>query len=223
MLCAYLHDAIAGEDRIPCGFDFSEHIAHGLFHVNILLRLHSALQDWRMRMFGRGNQYRVDIGETEDVFEVLERSWRPAIIFFVSGARGFAIDGPEIADGRHFDVVRFAQHRSNFGKIPAAVPEADVAERNSVVGAKNTAIGQSGGGKRGAGGQSGCRFIQEFSAVHACIVLVHTFPPQQQLPERSLIPQTETDLPTAKEIWFRAQSRARWLMEERRVGAEVRA
>jgi len=45
--------------------------------------------------------------------------------------------------------VRLAQHRSNFGKIPAAVAEPNVAERNSVVSAKNAAIGQSSGGKRG--------------------------------------------------------------------------
>jgi hypothetical protein len=155
MLRAHLHDAIAGEDRIPCGFDFGQHIAHGLFHVNILVRIHGALQDGRMRMFGRGNQNRVDIWQPEDVFEVLERSWRAAIVLFVSGTRGFAIDGPEIADGGHFDVVRFVQDRSNLAKIPAAAPEADVPERNSVIGAKNAVIGQSRGGKRGSGYQNG--------------------------------------------------------------------
>ena len=104
-----------------------------------------------MSMFGRGNQNRVDIGQRENVFEVLERSWRSAIVLFVGGTRGFAIDGPEIADGGHFNVVRFVQDRSNFAKIPATAPETDVPERNSVIGANNAAIGQSRGGKRGSG------------------------------------------------------------------------
>ncbi len=89
---------------------------------------------------------------------------RGAVGFLIEGDGAIAIDGPEIADGDHLDVFRFAELRDHAIEFGAAAADADVADGDAIVGAGDAAVGERGGAGRGGCGRKDRTFLDEFAA-----------------------------------------------------------
>src|SRR5271157_388062 len=131
-------------------FGLREDVAHGLLDVNVLPGLRSELQKRRVGMVWGGNNYGVDVFQSQKLFGGGESARGAAVLLGAGSTRGFAIDGPEIADGGQFDVVVLFQLGGDFGEIAAAAADAYMAEGDTVVGADNAGIRQRGVAERGS-------------------------------------------------------------------------
>src|SRR5208283_872015 len=169
MLRANLDDEVAGMHGVAGGFGFREDVAHGLFDVNVLAGFSGELQKRRVGMIGSGDDNGVDVLLSENLFGSGEGARGAAILLGGDSASGFAIDRPKVADSGELDVVVPVQLGGDFGQIAAAAANADMAERDAVVGADNTGIGQRGAAEGGSSGQCGGGFVDERAAVHAIV------------------------------------------------------
>jgi hypothetical protein len=133
MLRAYLHHGLRVQDRVTRGLGFGEHVAHGLFDIGILSCLGRHLENRRMRMLGGRDEHAVEILHREQLFRVLDRSRRPAMVLFVRGDGLLPIRLPQIADRCHLGMVAQLQFRHDQIEIVAPMTCADVSERNAVI------------------------------------------------------------------------------------------
>ena len=165
VLRAHLDDQVSLERGVARGLRFLEHVAHGLFHVGILAGLSRQFQNGRVRVLGRGNQDRVNVLERQQVLQVFELARRPPVILLVSRRSLLAVDRPQVAHGRHLDVVLVLEPPGDPVELGAAIADPDVPERNAVVRAYDPAVGK--GGAAQDSGASGDRraLIQKRSPI----------------------------------------------------------
>src|SRR5262249_40512072 len=95
MLRSDLYDSAILNDGIPGRLRFRQHIAHWLFNVRILARFRCQLQNWRVRVLGRGNNHGVDIFKRKHILQILKRAWLAAIILCVLGDSFLPVHAPQ--------------------------------------------------------------------------------------------------------------------------------
>ena len=91
------------------------------------------------------DEHSVHVLERQQLLHVLEGTRRAPIhqLRLFGGAP--AVHTPQVADGGDLDVVAVLQVREDLLQFAPAVADADVAQRNAVVGSQDTAIGSGRG------------------------------------------------------------------------------
>ena len=108
-----------------------------------------------MRVLRRRDQHRIDLFERQQLFQMLKRAGRMAVVPLAVGDRPVAIAGPEVAHGHCLHVVLVLQAGGHHVQPAATVADADVAQPDPIVGTEDAAVRQGARGDRGAGDHAG--------------------------------------------------------------------
>src|ERR1019366_7928426 len=150
-----------------------------------------------MRVFGCGNQDGVDILERQQVFEMLEAARRAPVGFLRPCCCLFAIDLPKVTDGSQFRVVLIFQLPDDPLELTTAVANADVTERNAVIGAGNAAVRNRRAGDRGGPHRRGAAVQKRAPADFLWLPIVHDSSPRIAWYRLSLPPSRSRVAPTS--------------------------
>ncbi len=133
---------------------------HGLLAIDVFARFERRLEVRRMLEIRGGDEDRVHIVQLQQLFHVLEGARTAAIVLLASIGRAIAIDrlhkSHTAVSSKLIFVLELGSHA---GKFRAAVADADMAHRNTVVGADDAAVGKRGRlNRRTQSDQRGCLF-----------------------------------------------------------------
>src|SRR4029077_7046347 len=106
------------------------------------------LEQRRVGMFGRGDDYGVEILELQELVWDEQGARRGAVGFRVERDGAFARDGQEIADRGHVDIFGLAELRAHAIKFGPAAADTDVADGDAIVCTGDTAVGERAGADR---------------------------------------------------------------------------
>src|SRR5580658_5259222 len=115
-------------------------------------------------MLGRGDYYGVDFFKFEEFFGDEHGFRGGAVGFLVEGDGALAVFGPEVADGDHLHVFRFAELSDHAVELGAAVADADMADGDAIVGASDSAVGKCARACSGGCSRKDGALLNEFAA-----------------------------------------------------------
>jgi Oxidoreductase family, NAD-binding Rossmann fold len=138
-----------------------------LLAVRVLAGFDRHLQQRRMRMLRRGDEHGIDVLQGQQLLGV-GAGPRGATVRRPRRVDGLvAVDRPQIAHGGHLHVVLIFQLRYDRVEAAAAIADAEMSQRDAVVGAKNPPVRQ----RRRRDGRPRCHsgaLAQEFAPIDTC-------------------------------------------------------
>ena len=140
MLCAHLDNPIVLLYRVTCRLGLSDNVSHRLFNISIFAGFGSHFQNGRVRVLRGGYDDRINVGKCEHILQILECTRRPAIVLRILFDGPFAVEVPQITDGRHLYIVSGLMLGNYPVQFLASVSRANVGERNSIVRTWNPSV-----------------------------------------------------------------------------------
>src|SRR5581483_8574926 len=96
-----------------------------------------------MRKIWSGKNNRLDVFVSQDIFNVLECTRRTIVILRIRGNGFVAIPAPQIANRIHLHLMAGRDLGDNLVQFAASATDADMAESNAIIRAKNLAVRES--------------------------------------------------------------------------------
>ena len=118
-----------------------------------------------MRMFRSGYHYRVHVLERQQLLGVLKGARRLAVVFLIGGDGALEVVSPQVANGRDLHIFCVFEQRHNSVQFPATVSDADVPQRDPLVGSGNARVGKCRGVQCRTSRRHCGSFLQELSPV----------------------------------------------------------
>src|SRR4051812_31701927 len=115
-------------------------------------------------MLGRGDDDGVEGLQLQELLGNEKGAWCGAVCFLIGSDSALSVNGPEVADSGHLNVLRLAQLRDHAIELRAGAADADVPDGDAVVGAGDAAVGERAGtGRRRSGREQGA-LLEKFAA-----------------------------------------------------------